>query len=117
MPGIVPARVWATCSNVLWSSLRTITRQAPPRPLPGPAVRGSSTVWLTCRTIARSGRCGGLALGLLAPVSIEARPLLAGRHRARHRPLRLGIRGRAGARAQGRGEALRVGHLRELAPL
>src|SRR5215210_9324151 len=38
--------VRATWSNVLWSSLRTITRQLPPRPEPGPLVRGFSIVWL-----------------------------------------------------------------------
>src|ERR1700716_971329 len=41
------ASVRATWSKVLWSSLRTITLQAPPRPLPGPLVRGFSSVWLT----------------------------------------------------------------------
>src|SRR5246127_1744766 len=34
------ASVRATCSKVLWSSLRTITLQEPPVPLSGPAVRG-----------------------------------------------------------------------------
>ena len=43
-PGRTRARVWATCSKVLWLSLRTITRQFPPRPEPGPASRGRSTV-------------------------------------------------------------------------
>src|SRR3954468_22541835 len=38
------ARVKATWSKVLWSSLRTMTRQAPPSPLSGPAVRGRSMV-------------------------------------------------------------------------
>src|SRR3954452_20266731 len=38
------ARVRATWSKVLWSSLRTITRQLPPTPLPGPEVRGRSMV-------------------------------------------------------------------------
>src|SRR6202167_5407837 len=46
MPGMNRARVRATWSKVLWSSLRTITRQAPPRPVPGPPVRGFSSVWL-----------------------------------------------------------------------
>src|SRR3954447_16265284 len=46
-PGTERASVWATWSDVLWSSLRTITRHSPPRPLPGPSTRGSSTVWLT----------------------------------------------------------------------
>src|SRR3954471_20270288 len=45
-PGITRASVCATWSKVLWSSLRTMTRQAPPRPLPGSPVRGSSMVWL-----------------------------------------------------------------------
>ena len=39
--------IGTTWSKVLWSSLRTITRHSPPRPLPGPSTRGSSTVWLT----------------------------------------------------------------------
>src|SRR5215217_4646069 len=43
-PGIVRASVSATWSNVLWSSLRTITRQLSPSPEPGPPVRGSSIV-------------------------------------------------------------------------
>src|SRR5680860_788369 len=38
------ARVSATWSKVLWLSLRTITRQAPPRPESGPASRGFSIV-------------------------------------------------------------------------
>src|SRR3954471_11188782 len=46
-PGMLRASVCATWSNVLWSSLRTITRHSPPSPLPGPSTRGSSTVWLT----------------------------------------------------------------------
>src|SRR3954469_6942735 len=46
-PGTERASVCATWSNVLWSSLRTITRHSPPSPLPGPSTRGSSTVWLT----------------------------------------------------------------------
>src|ERR1700730_11043441 len=41
------ANVRATWSNVLWLSLRTITRHEPPRPLPGVPTRGFSTVWLT----------------------------------------------------------------------
>src|SRR3954466_10731447 len=43
-PGMVRARVFATWSKVLWSSLRTITRQGPPSPLSGPAARGRSMV-------------------------------------------------------------------------
>src|SRR5215211_666278 len=43
-PGIVRASESATWSNVLWSSLRTITRQLSPSPEPGPPVRGSSIV-------------------------------------------------------------------------
>src|SRR5271167_4152585 len=38
--------VRATWSNVLWSSLRTITFHASPEPLPGGPTRGASTVWL-----------------------------------------------------------------------
>src|SRR3954454_24068177 len=45
IPGMNWLSVRATWSNVLWSSLRTITRQCPPSPLPGPAVRGRSMVW------------------------------------------------------------------------
>src|SRR4051812_898307 len=80
------ASVWATPSNVLWSSLRTITRQAPPMPEPGPFVRGSSMVWLMrgrigARTPAgraiRSAR-GRLALG---PIALEPRIQGVGRHR------------------------------------
>ena len=43
-PGITRASVLATWSKVLWSSLRTITCQLPPRPEPGPALRGRSIV-------------------------------------------------------------------------
>ena len=43
-PGITAASVRATWSKVLWSSLRTITCQLPPRPDPGPPVRGRSSV-------------------------------------------------------------------------
>src|SRR6185312_5514166 len=112
---MVPASVCATWSNVLWSSLRTITRQLPPRPVPGPPVRGSSMVWLTARTIARSRPCG-LPFGLLAPVALEPRPLLRRGHRAGHRALVLRARGRGGAGPQRRREPVRVGDLRELAP-
>src|SRR3954447_8488539 len=44
IPGIVRASESATWSKVLWSSLRTITRQLSPSPEPGPPVRGSSIV-------------------------------------------------------------------------
>src|SRR5919108_5134994 len=54
MPGTCRASVWATWSKVLWSSLRTITRHSPPRPLPGPSIRGSSTVSLTALRLAIS---------------------------------------------------------------
>src|SRR5258708_7729746 len=43
-PGKTRASAWATCSKVLWLSLRSITRQSPPRSEPGPSVRGLSTV-------------------------------------------------------------------------
>src|SRR3954447_770292 len=43
-PGSTRASVSATWSKVLWLSLRTITRQSPPKPEPGPSVRGLSTV-------------------------------------------------------------------------
>jgi hypothetical protein len=45
--------VWATWSKVLWLSLRTITRQFPPRPESGPAVRGRSTVEVDIALIMR----------------------------------------------------------------
>ena len=43
-PGTWRASAWATWSKVLWSSLRTMTRQCPPRAPSGPAMRGSSMV-------------------------------------------------------------------------
>src|SRR5918992_1006523 len=43
-PGMTRARVSATWSKVLWLSLRTMTIQLPPRPDPGSALRGLSTV-------------------------------------------------------------------------
>ena len=54
-PGITRGQRLATCSKVLWSSLRTITRQLPPRPRPGPALRGFSIVWSSahCASSAR----------------------------------------------------------------
>src|SRR3954453_17869532 len=72
IPGIVRASVTATWSKVLWSSLRTITRQAPPSPLSGPAVRGRSMV------------CG-IPLGIAAPVPLESQVLLFGRRGELHR--------------------------------
>src|ERR1700730_4275407 len=39
------ASVRATWSKVLWSSLRTMTRQEPSIPVPGPPTRGNSMVW------------------------------------------------------------------------
>src|SRR4051794_41424760 len=54
----------ATPSNVLWSSFSTITRQAPPRPSPGPAMRGRSIVSDTLVPL---------------PVPLEAQPHLVGR--------------------------------------
>src|SRR5437764_7815720 len=69
---MVRASVKATWSNVLWSSLRTITRQAPPSPLSGPAVRGRSMV------------CG-IPLVVAAPVPLEAQVLLIGRRGELHR--------------------------------
>src|SRR5271165_6419711 len=61
MPGMNRASVRATWSKVLWSSLRTITFQEPPKPLPGPSMRGSSTVSLTRQRISTTARpynCG-----------------------------------------------------------
>src|ERR1700738_4803321 len=49
------ASVRATWSNVLWLSLRTITRQLSSRPVPGPLVRGSSTVGVIAARIPREG--------------------------------------------------------------
>src|SRR5215208_4126080 len=48
------ASVCATWSNVLWSSLRTMTRQLPPSSLSGPSGRGSWTVSDTPRRVASS---------------------------------------------------------------
>src|SRR4051794_14970256 len=76
IPVMNVASVWATWSKVLWSSLRTITRQASSSPDPGPWTRGSSTVSLTEK--AYPGSAGLLAL---APVAVEAVPLLLGRQR------------------------------------
>src|SRR5512132_601924 len=70
MPGIRRARVFATWSNVLWSSLRTITRHSPPSPLPGSRVRGISTVSLTLWNLPV----------LLAPVAMQPGPQRRGRH-------------------------------------
>src|SRR3954470_2501618 len=72
IPGMVRASVKATWSKGLWSSLRTITRQAPPSPLSGPAVRGRSMV------------CG-IPLVVAAPVPLEAEVLLIGRRGELHR--------------------------------
>ena len=52
MPGMKLLSALATPSNVLWSSLRTMTRQLPPRPEPGPDVRGFSIVWTGQKEIA-----------------------------------------------------------------
>src|SRR4051794_28162892 len=51
---MVRASVSATWSNVLWSSLRTITRQAPPSPLSGPATSGRSMVSGISLVVARA---------------------------------------------------------------
>src|SRR3954447_9562343 len=62
--------VYATWSNVLWSSLRTITRHAPPSPLSGPATRGRSMV------------CGiPLVVAAALPVAPQPGVLLLDRHR------------------------------------
>src|SRR3954471_2474191 len=75
------ASVRATWSKGLWSSLRTITRQLPPRPLPGSDVRGRSMVR---PVILAEGsprvRCGGLP-GPLAMPALEALVELVGRSR------------------------------------
>src|SRR5215210_7242578 len=60
---MVRASESATWSKVLWSSLRTITRQLSPSPEPGPPVRGSSIV----SVIGASGY-----LPLLAAPTVEA---------------------------------------------
>src|SRR5919198_3335418 len=84
MPGTYRASVCATWSNVLWSSLRTITRHSPPTPLPGSRVRGSSIV---CPTVSN------LPLSL-RPVAIEAGP-----QRIRGHCLQEGLRRRRIGRA------------------
>src|SRR5687768_10525255 len=58
--------VRATWSNVLWSSLRTITRQWPPSPVPGPLTRGLSIV-----SAMRSGypRCAGRSAAFVGPAA------------------------------------------------
>src|SRR5215218_6874031 len=69
-PGIVRASDIATWSNVLWSSLRTITRQLSPSPEPGPPVRGSSIV----SVIGPSGYPAGLReIPLQAAVELGGR--------------------------------------------
>src|SRR5919202_7120869 len=73
MPGIQRASVCATWSNVLWSSLRTITRQWPPSPEPGSRVRGSSIVWPLMPP-----RVLGSDLALRPP-AVEAEPQVLGR--------------------------------------
>src|SRR4051794_39022282 len=67
---MVRASVCATWSNVLWSSLRTITRHAPPSPLSGPATRGRSMV------------CGiPLVVARAVPVAAQTGVLLLEGHR------------------------------------
>ena len=68
------ASVRATWSNVLWSSLRTITRQAPPRRQPGPA-DARELDRLRHRAEASAPR-----LGPLAPVAVEPAVDVLGRH-------------------------------------
>src|ERR671922_1541555 len=108
MPGMQRASVNATWSNVLWSSLRTITRQSPPRSLPGPWTRGSSTVWDMRRGYPPSG-----GLGTLSAPAIQAQIELVGRSRLEQR---IALLARLGARLLGqrRLERLRVLAGREL---
>src|SRR5207302_6947226 len=75
------ASVLATWSKVLWSSFRTITRQSPPNPLPGPRVRGSSTVSVmpALRIAPRSGP--GQRLFARLQVAPQALPELVRRGR------------------------------------
>src|SRR3954447_15787977 len=125
-PGTERASVWATWSDVLWSSLRTITRHSPPRPLPGPSTRGSSTVWLTAFRLSvpapENGKngddeCADRAkhLGVLEPRDEHRSDDLANRQRALLGGLRTRRRGRrrrrrradgAGRRRGGRGGGL-----------
>src|SRR3954452_2015730 len=72
----------ATWSNVLWSSLRTMTRQLSPSPEPGPPVRGSSIV----SVIEGSGYPPGLG-----EIPVQAEEELIQRSR-----LEDGVRDRAG---------------------
>src|SRR3954465_7081383 len=102
MPGMQRARVNATWSNVLWSSLRTITRQSPPRSLPGPWTRGSSTVWDMDRGYPPSG-----GLGTLSAPPIQAHVELVRRGRLDQRLAVLAGFG-AGLIAQRRREGVRV---------
>src|SRR3954453_17113917 len=75
------ARVWATWSNVLWSSLRTITRHLSSNPEPGPWTRGSSTVWLMARGYpANAGSPRPLDLVALLPIAVQAVPWLLRRN-------------------------------------
>src|SRR5215217_9420577 len=97
-PGIVRASESATWSNVLWSSLRTITRQLSPSPEPGPPVRGSSIV----SVIGCSGYPPRLReIPVQAEVELVERRGLEDRVGGRARPL-------AGPRRVGRDEAVEV---------
>src|SRR3954465_4965034 len=107
-PGIVRASESATWSKVLWSSLRTITRQLSPSPEPGPPVRGSSIVSVI--------ECSGYPPGL-REIPVQAEVELVERRRLEDR-----VRSRARLLVRPRGvgldEAVEVvlrGHLRLLA--
>src|ERR671927_152677 len=95
IPGTYLSSVCATWSNVLWSSLRTITRHSPPTPLPGSRVRGSSIVCPTLSNLPLS----------LRPVAIETGPQRGGRHGLQER---LG-RHRVGSAAHLRDHRLGIG--------
>src|SRR3954466_1341567 len=73
------ARVKATWSKVLWSSLRTMTRQAPPSSLSGPEVRGRSMVCgMTSSCSAKSPAAARTDLGSLPKMSRSAAAIALG---------------------------------------
>ena len=79
------ARVRATCSNVLWSSFRTITWQGSPWPAPGPerSVIGRTGVWVpTARRISRraTGSQAGARYVRRTRPGVAARAVAAGAH-------------------------------------
>src|SRR3954467_7945786 len=104
MPGMVMARDSATWSNVLYSSLQTITCHEPPVPVSGPLVRGSSTTADIRGPNDRSGRAA------CAQVAVQSRPQRLGRRRLHERG---GFAGAGEALGHPRGVAVHVGLLGE----